>query len=160
VVAFADARLGLGLPGLAAALALLAASWAAVAGGVAWGVFRRERLPARITEALARGAARVPTAAPAGRRAALRGGLADLARPTFWVPVALILLLLALAGSPAERLLWTAARALTVGFLLLVGARLVAPQALLDRLRRRGIWGPAVAFAEAAAPRPPADPPD
>jgi len=153
VAAFAEVRLGLGLPGLVAVLALLAAVWAAVAGTVALGVYRAGRLPGRVEAALARGPARLPEGAPAGRRAAVRAGGRDLLRPGFWVPVALVLAILALAGSPAERLAWTAVRAVSVGFVLLAGARLVAPQRMLDGLRRRGFWGPAVAFSEALAGR-------
>ncbi|MFN3597358.1 MAG: nucleoside-triphosphatase [Rubricoccaceae bacterium] len=157
VAAFAEAHLGLGLPGLVVLLALMGAAYAAVTGTTALVVYRAGRLPARVQQALERGPGRIPAPPTPGRRAALRAGAADLVRPGFWVPIALVLLILALSGSPAERLAWTAMRALTVGFLLLAGVRLIAPQRLLDALRRRGVWGPAVALSEALARR--AEPP-
>jgi nucleoside-triphosphatase THEP1 len=159
VVAFADTRLGVGLPGLIALLAVMTVTWATVAGTAAVGVYLAGRLPARMQQTLDRGPSRVPQDLPVRHGAALRAGVADLLRPGFWIPVALVLLILALAGTPGERLAWTAVRALTVGLLLFAGVRLIAPQRLLDRLRRRGFWGPSVAFSEAVARRPVAPPP-
>jgi hypothetical protein len=77
---------------------------------------------------------------------ALRGGLSEMARPGFWLPVLVIVTLSWAAGTPFWSLLWMMVRAAAVGFLLLTFARSFDPERFLAWLRRRGHWGPATAF--------------
>jgi hypothetical protein len=84
-------------------------------------------------------------AAPTGR--AWLGALRDVARPSFWLPLAIILGALALAGHSTERLLWIGLRALAIGWLLFALLRRLPLDRLGDWLTRRGLHGPAHAWA-------------
>jgi hypothetical protein len=152
-------RHGLGVPGLAVLLGGWIALWGAVAGGVTALTWRRRRVSTRLARALARRAQGVPVRARAASRAeAVRGALGDLARPSFWLPVLLVIIVFAAAGQPWERAFWIGARATTVGLLLFSAVRAVDPLRAAMWLRRRGRWGPAEALARALGPRPPNGP--
>lgn len=146
IVSLAAAR-GLGVPGLAVLLAAWGAAWALVAGGLTAALFGRRGVGARIERALGKGAT-VPAEA-SSRREVWRGALADLARPSFWLPVALVALFVVLGGSPWERALWIGLRAATVGVVVFALARTFRPEKAAAWLRRRGQWGPAEALARA-----------
>jgi hypothetical protein len=157
VVAWA-ARYGLGVPGLAVLLGAWVALWALVAGGVTAWAWRRRRVATRLQRALRRGARRVPVGPQeTSRAAALRGALADLARPSFWLPVLLVAALVVASGEPWERAFWIGARAATVGLLLFAAVRSVDPLRAAVWLRRRGRWGPAEALGRALGTRPPGE---
>jgi uncharacterized membrane protein YbhN (UPF0104 family) len=82
-------------------------------------------------------------------RRSVGAALRDLARPSFWLPVLLVAAIVVVSGSPAERAFWIAARAVAVGLVLFSLARSIDPRRASGWLRRRGWWGPSVAFEEA-----------
>ncbi len=145
---------GIGLPGLAAILAGWIAAWGAVAGSVTAWAFRRTSVGARVERALERGAGNLPVPSRATSQSeAVRGALRDLARPAFWLPIALIVAVVVAVGSTWEAAFWTAVRAATVGFLIFAAARAVDPLKAALWLRRRGHWGPAEALSRALGGR-------
>jgi nucleoside-triphosphatase THEP1 len=148
VVLWAAER-GFGVPGLATTLAVWITLWGCVSAGVTLAVWRRGALPARLRGAMERGAVQTRVTPPRGRMHALSAAFRDIARPVFWIPIVIVGIILAVAGSPAERLLWIATRAATIGFLLFAAVRMVDPARVIGWLRGRGYWGPAVAFARA-----------
>ncbi len=76
----------------------------------------------------------------------LRAGL-DLLKPSFWLPLAIILAALALAGRSAESLFWLAFRALTIAWLLFALLRRIPFERSAEWLRARGFSGPAHAWS-------------
>jgi hypothetical protein len=120
---------------------------AAVITVYAW---RKRALPARVRRIFERGPASLPMGSPrSGWRAATVSGLRDLARPSFILPILLIVVIILAAGAGWERAFWIGVRAAAVGFVIFSAARAVEPHRLVDRLRRHGHWGPAIAFARA-----------
>jgi hypothetical protein len=83
--------------------------------------------------------------------ATLAQALRDLLRPAFWLPLLLIIAALAWAGQPGETLVWVALRALLIGWILFVVVQRLDLPALPERLRRLGMWGPAIAWRRALA---------
>ncbi len=145
---------GIGLPGLAAILAGWIAAWGLVAGSITAWAFRRTSVSARVERALDRGTGALPVQPrAASRREAFRGALRDLARPAFWLPIALVVAVVVAVGSTWESAFWTAVRAATVGFLIFAAARAVDPIRAALWLRRRGHWGPAEALSRALGAR-------
>jgi hypothetical protein len=152
-VAWVEAR-GLGVPGLAVLLGGWIALWGLVAGGVTAWAFRRRRVAARLDRALERGTANLPLQARATSRGeAVRGAVADLARPSFWLPVLLVAAVVLAVESSWERAFWIGVRAATVGLLLFTAARTLDPLKAALWLRRRGQWGPAEALGHALGAR-------
>jgi hypothetical protein len=80
---------------------------------------------------------------------AIASGARDLARPTFWVPLALVVGVILAAGSPWEAAFWTVARAATVGMVLFTAVRFFDVHGAVRALRRQGRWGPAIALSRA-----------
>lgn len=159
VVGWVTEPLGFAPPGILTILAVYLALRAAVGAAVglwAWGT--RRRVPARLARWLGRRPAPIPIPATASTgerrlRRTLAAAAGDLARPSFWLPVLLVAAIVLVSGSPAERAFWIGARALTVGLVLFSLARSVDPRRFGQWLRRRGLWGPAVAFDEAVSVR-------
>ncbi len=83
------------------------------------------------------------------KRDAVRDGLRDVLRPHFWIPIAIIALVLLAAGTTWEHIFWIAFRALTIGWVLFALARMIDPHAITLWLHRKGYWGPAMAFRKA-----------
>jgi len=134
----------------------LALAWIGVCGlasGTAtWVWWRRRRLPRLLERGLERGARGFASqlgSSPRSWRTAALHALRDLARPFFWLPLLVVVAVLLAAGSPWERSLWIVVRAATIGFLLFALARGVDMNRLVERLRARGHWGPALAFRQA-----------
>lgn len=144
-----------GLLGLQApSLALLIAGWIAAHGAVvASGTVLAWRRGARALEATRLPRWFSPPAIPSRRGwgATLLQAARDMLRPTFWVPILLILGALAWAGQPNETLLWVALRALLIAWVLFVLVQRVNLPALPARLRSLGMWGPAIAWRRALA---------
>lgn len=82
-------------------------------------------------------------------RHSLAAAFAELRRPSLWLPIALVLAALAWAGQPAESLVFLALRALSVAFVLLVLLQRVDWVGVGDFWRRRGRYGPALAWHRA-----------
>jgi nucleoside-triphosphatase THEP1 len=150
VIHWLEVRGGVTVPGLAILLSLWVGAWGLVSGSAALLAWRRGALPLRLRQALDRGAEglRWEDPAPSWSSAIARGGR-DILRPVFWIPVAVVILILLSAGAPWERAFWIGARALTIGIVLFSLIRAFDVQGFLRWLRRRGHWGPAVAFERA-----------
>lgn len=84
-----------------------------------------------------------------GWLASIGRGLRELARPTFWLPLLLILAALAWAGQSQQSLVFVALRAIVIGWILFVLIQRLDFRALPGRLRRLGMWGPAIAWRRA-----------
>lgn len=127
--------------------------WIALNGLIAAAVtvyaWRRRVLPARVRRIFERGPARLPGGSTGGWRVAIASGLRDLARPSFILPVLLIVVIILAAGAGWARAFWVAARAAVVGFVIFSAARAMDPHRLVAWLRRHGHWGPAIAFTRA-----------
>ncbi|MFN3430828.1 MAG: DUF2478 domain-containing protein [Candidatus Sericytochromatia bacterium] len=158
VVGWAERLGGVSPPAVATAIAAWIGLWALVAGIT--GALAFGRTGSEHTDALDRIAAwrsRFGGAMPdlGARRAkptwpqAVRAGLGDMARPTFWLPLAIVVAVILAAGSPWEAAFWVVARAATVGVLLFTAVRFLDVAGAVAALRRRGQWGPAVALARA-----------
>jgi nucleoside-triphosphatase THEP1 len=158
VVGWAERLGGVSPPAIATAIGAWIALWALVAGIA--GALAFGRTSSDHSDALDRLAAwrsRFGGAMPdlGAERAkpswhqALRAGLGDLARPTFWLPLAIVVAVIVAAGSPWEAAFWVVARAATVGVLLFTAVRFLDVAGAVAALRRRGQWGPAVALARA-----------
>ncbi len=73
----------------------------------------------------------------------------ELLRPTFWLPLVLILGALAWAGQPQQSLVFVALRAMTIALILMVLVQRLNLSALPERLQKLGYWGPALAWRQA-----------
>lgn len=144
-----------GLLGLQApSLVLLIAGWIAAHGAVvASGTALAWRRGGQTLDAarLPRWFSPPPIQARRGWGATLLQALRDMLRPTFWLPILLILGALAWAGQPRETLVWVALRALLIAWVLFVLVQRLDLPALPARLRRLGMWGPAIAWRRALA---------
>lgn len=150
VIRWLEVRGGVSVPGLAVILSLWVGAWGLVSGSTALFAWRRGALPLRLRQALDRGAQGLRWEDPAPSwSSALARGTRDILRPVFWIPVAIVILILLSAGAPWERAFWIGARALTIGIVLFSLIRAFDVQGFLRWLRRRGHWGPAVAFERA-----------
>jgi len=148
--------LHLQLPGIVSLIAL----WTVVCGTLsalatlfAW--LRRHRLPARIRTMLDKGARGITRdVGTPSLKTAIRRGLRDLIRPLFWAPVVIVGIIIIANGSTWEQAMWVVLRAVTVGWVLFSLARLFDPRKLVNWLRRKGHWGPAMALSRALRPEP------
>lgn len=150
VIQWLEVRGGVTAPGLAVLLSAWVGAWGLVSGTTALVAWRRGALPLRLREALDRGARGLNWEDPAPSwSSALARGSRDILRPVFWIPVAVVILILLSAGAPWERAFWIGVRALTVGIVLFSLIRAFDIYGFLRWLRHRGHWGPAVAFERA-----------
>jgi len=150
VIKWLEVRGGVTVPGLTVLLSLWVGAWGLVSGSTSLLAWRRGALPLRLRQALDRGAEGLRWEDPAPSwSSALARGSRDIFRPVFWIPVTIVILILLSAGAPWERAFWIGARALTVGVVLFSLIRAFDVQGFLRWLRRRGHWGPAVAFERA-----------
>lgn len=159
LVGWAQAHWGVSAPAVATAVGAWIALWALVAGVVGAVAFGKAQREVAEAAALARLQAwrdrfgSVPAlssevAKPSWTQA-IASGAKDLARPTFWVPLALVVGIILAAGSPWEAAFWVIARAATVGMLLFTAVRFFDLQGAVKALRRQGQWGPAIALSRA-----------
>jgi nucleoside-triphosphatase THEP1 len=144
-------RLQLSLPGMVTlflAWSCLCGAVASTATLIAWK--RRRHVPLRLQNLLVQGARRIlPASSPPGLRNVLVNGLRDLSRPFFWFPVLLVVVIVLATGSPMESAMWIVVRAAGIGFVVFALVRLFDPGRFIRWLRRKGHWGPALAYQRA-----------
>lgn len=136
-------------PVLLTGWALLHALVAASAAAVAW----RWRTPPQRWRALLARAEAHPGLEASRPLAWWRRLGREFARWQFWLPLALVLVVLLASGRPWEELGWTAARFVALAVVVFALLSLFQPARLAGALRRRGWWGPAVALSSAMARR-------
>jgi nucleoside-triphosphatase THEP1 len=144
-------QLHMTLPGVTALVLLWISLWgttSAVVTLVAW--LRRHKLPLRLSSLLTKGAQGMvlKTGKPT-LSSAIRQGAHDLVRPYFWLPVLIVAIIVTVAGSSWERVMWIAVRAVSVGWVFFSVVRMIDPLTLVEWLKRKGLWGPALAFSMA-----------
>ncbi len=142
----------LGLP--TPRLSVVIATWLALHGGVvAIGTALAWRRPLQATLGKGLPGWFVPLSVPQRRRwgGALLHAFRDMLRPTFWVPLLLIIAALAWAGQSRESLIWVALRALLIAWTMFVLVQRLDLPAVPSKLRALGMWGPAIAWRRALA---------
>jgi len=144
------------VPSLATVIVAWAVVHACVAAVVALAAWYWREAP-RWLQARWDPSAGVMTMANADRRG-WRRVARELGRWQFWVPLLIVAGALLLLGRPWERVLWLTVRFVAVGVVVLSVLSLFQPAFIARALRRRGWWGPAVAFSEALARRKPPAP--
>ena len=139
------------LPGVTMLILLWISLWGIISAVVtllAWR--RRHKLPNRLGVLLLKGAQGVTwNSGKPTLTTAIRHGLRDLLRPVFWVPVLVVATIVAATGSSWESMMWIVLRAVSVGWVVFSAVRMIDPLALVEWLRRKGLWGPALAFSKA-----------
>ena len=135
----------LGLLGLLLVWSSLAGLFASAVTVYAYS--RRRRIPARLQRLIAHGATLFAyTESKRSWKTIFRQSLHDLMRPYFWIPIIILMALIAVTGSSMENIFWIAVRASTLALVLFSLARAFDPQSFLKWLRKKGYWGPAYAF--------------
>lgn len=115
---------------------------------LAWN--RRHRMPERLRGVMLRKPAGLSLdGKPVTITGAMRRGLKDVARPIFWLPVAIVVAVMFVTDSPPESIVWVVIRAAGVGFVLLSLARAIDFGRIVKWLQGRGHWGPALAYGKA-----------
>lgn len=155
IAAWVQENFNVAAPGMAALLAAwaavhIAAALAAVV--VAW----RWRAPPRALQAIIdREIAALSVAPGRGARALSRGRriAREFGRWQFWLPLAVVAFVLLASGRGWEPVAWVLVRFVAVGLVVLALFSLVQPAWIAERLRRRGWWGPAAAFAGLRRPK-------
>lgn len=87
-----------------------------------------------------------PSAVPVSR---VRRLAREFGRWQFWLPLALVALVLLGSGRGWDAVAWLALRFVAVGLVLFAVLSLFRPAQLAETLRRHGWWGPATAFSGA-----------
>jgi hypothetical protein len=108
---------------------------------------RRHRTPARLQRLLSQGLTMfIREESDRSWKSTLKQSAHDLTRPYFWVPIAVLIVLIFISGSSLENIFWIAIRAATIAMVFFSLARAFDPRSFLHWLRKRGYWGPAYAF--------------
>ncbi|MDP1579441.1 MAG: hypothetical protein Q8M02_04130 [Candidatus Didemnitutus sp.] len=139
-------------PSMVAVLVAWAALHAVAAASAALVAWRLRQPPRALQAIIEREIASINTvAAPASTTAPQRREriVRELLRWQFWLPFGAVAGVLLITGGPWESVAWLALRFVAVGFVLVGLLSLFKPAWLAERLRRRGWWGPAAAFAGA-----------
>jgi hypothetical protein len=132
-----------GLPWLVGAWAVLHAVVTASAVVAAW---RYQQPPAVLQRLLAKEVTREPQAA--APRAGWRR-LREFGHWQFWLPLLLVATITLGGGSSWVTVAWLVLRFVAVGCVLIALLSLLRPARWAEQLRRRGWWGPALAFSGA-----------
>ncbi len=151
VIRWVVERFNISPPGIVVLMTFWCALWGTVGAAVTFLAWRRrETIPAKLRSLLDRGSQhlRFNHPSPTWRHATM-GGLRDLTRPFFWVPLLIVTAVIVVSGSPLESAFWVIARAVTIGVVIFSIVRVFSPQKFIDGLRGRGHWGPALAFRRA-----------
>jgi hypothetical protein len=136
------------LPWLVGAWALL---HALAGGGVTLTAWRLRAPPQKLRELIERETQRMPVVTIDQASAASRRWrtLRELFRWQFWLPMLVVSAILLSTGRSWETVAWLTLRVVVVGVVLLTLVSLLRPVRWADKLRRRGWWGPALAFTGA-----------
>jgi len=143
----------------------LVSGWTILCGLVSGGLTllawkHRTHMPARLRDVMFRKTKGVTVEGkPAGISGAMRRGLKDIARPLFWLPVAIVVGVMLATGSPLESALWVVLRAAGVGFVLFSVVRAFDIHRFIKWLQNKGHWGPALAYQRAIDRFRTSDPP-
>ncbi len=138
-----------GLPWLIGGWAVLHALIAAGATMTAWWL---KQPPAALQRIIDREKTSAPAPAPA--HAGWRR-LREFGRWQFWLPLLIVAAILLGSGRPWAAVAWLALRFVAVGGVLLALVSLLRPASCAEQMRRRGWWGPALAFSGALRRRGP-----
>ena len=134
-------------PGLPWLVGAWTALHAVVVAGVTLAAWRLQQPPARLQRLLETGSALaappVSPVHPAWRR------LREFGHWQFWLPLLVVATILMVSGSSWATVAWLVLRFVAVGCLLMAVVSLLRPARWAEQLRRRGWWGPAVAFSGA-----------
>ncbi len=150
VVTWVGENFQLAAPGMAALLACWAALHATLAAGGALAAWRWRAPPRKLQSLIDREIAAVPHAAAPVRPPSRRRRIArEFARWQFWLPAVIVGAVLLASGRGWEPVAWMLVRFVAVGLVIAALFSLVQPAWVAERLRRRGWWGPAAAFAGA-----------
>lgn len=154
VVEWTHEHWGVGNVQIATVLAAWISLWGFVASAVGVLARRRSSMPEWLKELMARKAAKVSksisTDAPRRSwREAFKRGARDVLRPSFWTPIVIVIVVLFAAGSGWEAIFWVIFRAAAVGIVLFSLVYAFDVRGFLNWLRKRGHWGPALAFTRA-----------
>jgi nucleoside-triphosphatase THEP1 len=148
VVKWVAAQLHLGAPAMPTVLGVIVVLSGLLTGFACLAYWRRRHRG--LERLLAFAERRRPTfETSTGWKAALKGALRDLIKPTFWMPLAVIVAILKLSGTQWNETFWIVMRASAVGVVLFGLARMISPLRFARWLRRRGLYGPAVGFERA-----------
>ena len=142
------------LPWLLAVWALFCGIFGAAAALVAWRLQAPPAALQRLIERERSDPAHASSAAhpsPMARRKHHR--LREFGRWQFWLPLLVVSGVLLASGRSWETVAWLALRFVAVGAVLLTAVSLLRPARWAEQLRRRGWWGPALAFSGALARR-------
>ncbi|MBA4136579.1 MAG: hypothetical protein C0518_04605 [Opitutus sp.] len=138
-----------GMPALLAAWTALHILAAVTATLLAWQWRQPPRLLKQVLDRELANFAVAPAKATPPRATWWGRVLHEFARWQFWLPLALVAFVLLATGRHWESVAWLALRFAAVGFVLIALLSLFQPAWLAEKLRRRGWWGPAAAFAGA-----------
>ncbi|MSU46497.1 MAG: AAA family ATPase [Lacunisphaera sp.] len=133
-----------GLPWLVGGWAALHALVAASVTVTAW---RLKSPPAALHNIIAR--ENIPSAASTGPTRTGWRRLREFGHWQFWLPLLVVATILAVGGSTWETLAWMVLRFVAAGCVLMAVVSLLRPARWAEQLRKRGWWGPAVAFSGA-----------
>ena len=140
------------LPWLVGGWAIIHGSICAVTCVIAWRLQQPPEAIRRILEQEAAGAGPRETAGqPSG--AARWARWLEFTRWKFWLPLVIVAGILLAGGSSWEKIGWLTLRFVAVGLVLMALVSLLRPARWSDQLRRRGWWGPALAFNDAFSRR-------
>ncbi|MDI1336277.1 MAG: DUF2478 domain-containing protein [Lacunisphaera sp.] len=131
-----------GLPWLVGAWAVL---HALVAAGSALTAWKLKQPPAALQELIEQENLSTPPLPV--RRGWQR--LREFGQWQFWLPLLVVVAILLSSGQPWESVAWLALRFVAVGCVLIALVSLLRPARWAEHLRKRGWWGPALAFSGA-----------
>lgn len=140
------------LPWLVGGWAFVHGSICAIAGVVAWRLQQPPAALRRILEQEASGVAGLAKNPTANRTARMRR-LLEFTRWKFWLPLVVVAGILLAGGSSWEKVAWLSLRFVAVGLVLMAVVSLIRPSSWAHFLRKRGWWGPALAFSDAFSRR-------
>lgn len=150
VVLWLASRWHITAPGLPWLLGGWAVLHALAAGGAALTAWYLRRPPAVLQGIIDRETAHsgnLPGHTP--ERTGWTRRLREFTRWQFWLPLLVVAIILLSSGRPWEAVAWLVLRFFAVGCVLIALVSLLRPARWADALRRRGWWGPALAFSGA-----------